>query len=94
VDPAGLAFYASNRAGGFAGDAFIGALAGRHLRRVHFSEQEASRIAFTERLLDGEFGRISDVIVGPDDALYLCTSNAGTTTAAAYDDRLLKVRPN
>jgi glucose/arabinose dehydrogenase len=95
VDPAGLAFSTSNRTSGFAGDAFIGALGGRHLRRVHFSETDASRIAFTERLLDGEFGRISDVIVGPDGTLYLCTSNAGTAAAAADDDRLLRVRtPN
>jgi glucose/arabinose dehydrogenase len=93
VDPSGLVFYpgASSRSGGFAGDAFIPALTGRHLRRVRFSETDPSRIAATERLLDGEYGRISDVAVGPNGALYLCTSNAGTTTAARDDDRLLRV---
>ena len=45
-----------------------------------------------EPLLDGAFGRISDVIAGTDSALYLCTSNVGTATASADDDRLLRVR--
>jgi glucose/arabinose dehydrogenase len=91
VDPSGAAFYAQRRIAGFANDLFIGALNGRHLRRVHFSRSDPNRIEITEHLFDGQYGRISDVAVGPDGALYFSTSNAGTTSAAAGDDRLLRV---
>jgi len=91
VDPSGSAFYTQRRIAGFANDLFIGALNGRHLRRVHFSQTDPNRIEITEHLLDGQFGRISDVVVGPDGALYLSTSNKGTTSVTAVDDRLLRV---
>jgi glucose/arabinose dehydrogenase len=91
VDPSGAAFYPQRRIVGFANDLFIAALNGRHLRRVHFDRTDPKRINVTEHLFDGLYGRISDVAVAPDGALYLSTSNAGTTSAAAGDDRLLRV---
>jgi glucose/arabinose dehydrogenase len=91
VDPSGAAFYGQRRIAAFANDLFIGALNGRHLRRVHFDRSNPNKIEITEHLLDGLYGRISDVAVGPDGALYFVTSNTGTTSAAADDDRLLRV---
>jgi glucose/arabinose dehydrogenase len=91
VDPSGAAFYPQQRIAGFANDLFIAALNGRHLRRVHFNREDPKRIDVTEHLFDGVFGRISDVAVAPDGALYLSTSNAGTISARAGDDRLLRV---
>jgi glucose/arabinose dehydrogenase len=91
VDPSGAAFYAQRRIAGFTNDFFIAALNGRHLRRVHFNRSDPRRIEITEHLFDGQYGRISDVAAGPDGALYFCTSNAGTTSAATGDDRLLRV---
>src|SRR5262252_5826066 len=91
VDPSGAVFYPQQRIAGFANDLFIAALNGRHLRRVHFNRSDPKRIDVTEHLFDGLYGRISDVAVAPDGALYLSTSNAGTTSATAGDDRLLKV---
>jgi glucose/arabinose dehydrogenase len=91
VDPSGAVFYTRRGIAGFVNDLFIGALNGRHLRRVHFSQSDPSHIEITEHLFDGQYGRISDVAVGPDGALYFCTSNAGTTSAAAGDDRLIRV---
>jgi aldose sugar dehydrogenase len=91
VDPSGMAFYAQGRVGPFANDLFVGALAGKHLRRIRFSRAVSGRIEGTERLLDNQYGRISDVVVGPDGALYVSTSNAGTASAGAGDDRLLRL---
>jgi len=49
-------------------------------------------VAGTERLLAGRFGRIRDVVSGPDGALYLCTSNRdGRNTPVAADDRIVKL---
>ncbi|HEY6362422.1 MAG TPA: PQQ-dependent sugar dehydrogenase, partial [Vicinamibacterales bacterium] len=52
----------------------------------------ARRIAAQERLLENEFGRIRDVISGPDGFLYFSTSNGrGATTAT--DDRIARIVP-
>jgi glucose/arabinose dehydrogenase len=91
VDPSGVAFYGSSRIRGFADNMFIGALAGMHIRRVRFNRADPGHIEDTERLLDGQYGRISSVIAGPDGALYICTSNAGTALATADGDRLLRL---
>jgi glucose/arabinose dehydrogenase len=91
VDPSGAAFYAQRRIASFTNDFFIAALNGRHLRRVHFNPSDPKQIQVTEHLLDGQFGRIGDVAVGSDGALYLSTSNRGTTSAGADDDLLLRV---
>lgn len=91
VDPSGAAFYTQRRIAAFTNDLFIAALNGRHLRRVHFNRSDPKRIEITEHLFDGQYGRISDVAVGPDGAVYFCTSNTGTTSAAAGDDRLIRV---
>lgn len=41
----------------------------------------------------GEFGRLRDVVVGPDGALYLATSNRdGRGSPAQNDDRIIRVR--
>jgi glucose/arabinose dehydrogenase len=93
LDPSGATFYSHSLLPGFANDLFVGALAGKHLRRIHFDPHDLTRIAAAERLLDGQYGRISDVVTGPDGTLYLCTSNVGTGSAAAGGDQLLRMTP-
>jgi len=67
IAPSGMAFYDGDRFPGWRGHAFVGALAGQHLRRV---ELEGNRAVAQESLLEG-IGRIRDVRVGPDGYLYL-----------------------
>ena len=44
--------------------------------------------------LEGEYGRLRDVVVGPDGFLYILTSNRdGRGSPTAEDDRLLKMDP-
>ena len=48
--------------------------------------------ADAQQVLAGRFGRIRDVVSGPDGALYLCTSNRdGRNTPVAADDRIVKL---
>jgi len=73
------------------GDLFVGALAGRHLRRVRI---EDGSVVEQERLLDEEYGRLRTAFVGPDDHLYVTTSNQdGRGTPAPQDDRVLRIQP-
>jgi aldose sugar dehydrogenase len=94
IAPSGLSFYTGTRIPQFRGNIFFTALAGMHIHRVLLDPEDATRVAATERLFEQRFGRIRDVITGPDGALYFCTSNRdGRTTPVAADDRIARIVP-
>ncbi|HEV2752293.1 MAG TPA: PQQ-dependent sugar dehydrogenase, partial [Solirubrobacteraceae bacterium] len=64
------------------GDFLVGGLAGQRVQRLRF---DGRRVTVNEELFRGRFGRIRDVVEGPDGALYLLTANG--------DDRILRVVP-
>jgi len=91
IAPSGAAFYRGDRFPGFSNNLFVGTLRGTHLLRLR---TEARQIVSQERLLDGRFGRIRDVVSGPDGYLYLCTNNRdGRGNPATTDDRILRLVP-
>ena len=48
-----------------------------------------------EALLNGRYGRIRDVVPGPDGYLYFCTNNRdGRGSPEATDDRILRIAPS
>jgi glucose/arabinose dehydrogenase len=85
IAPSGMAFYTGSALPEWRGDIFVGALAGRHLRRLVVEGQE---ITHQEPLLDGALGRIRDVATGPDGALWLLTDadNGGLYRIEAEDE--------
>ena len=72
IAPSGMAFYSGNRFPRWQGNLFIGSLKFGELVRL---EIDASRVVHEERLLNGDFGRIRDVRLGPDGLLYLLTDS-------------------
>lgn len=73
------------------GSLVFAALRGRHLHRVVFAP-DGRHVAFEESLLQDRFGRLRDVVEGPDGALYVLTSNRdGRGAPAADDDKILRV---
>ena len=70
IAPSGMAFYHGDRFPLWKGDLFVGALAGRQLRRL---DMENGRITGQEVIIDGSLGRIRDVRTGPDGYLYVLT---------------------
>ena len=71
------------------GDYLVATLRGRHLRRIRFS---GLRPISQEVLLNDRFGRLRAVVEGPDGALYVLTSNTGSSRGPE-DDRLLRIVP-
>lgn len=70
---------------------FFGGLKGQALYEATIADGQV--IAFTEQLKD-EFGRIRDVVIGPDQMLYITTSNKdGRGTPEGGDDRIIKINP-
>ena len=70
IAPSGMAFYTGEAFPGWNGDLFVGALAGRHLRRV---DLEGEKVVGEEVLLAELGQRIRDVRVGPDGLVYVLT---------------------
>jgi glucose/arabinose dehydrogenase len=69
IAPSGMAFYTGAAFPAWKGSLFVGALAGRHLARLTL---DGRRVVGEERLL-ADRGRIRDVRVGPDGAIYVAT---------------------
>lgn len=90
--PSGASFYTGSAIPGFRHNFFFAALRGQHVHRVRLDAADPRRVVADERLLEGRFGRIRDVITGPDAALYFCTSNRdGRGTTVAEDDRVARI---
>lgn len=78
--PAGAAF--------FEGSIFFGGLRGQALYQIKLGQLE-----LVEHF-KGEVGRIRDVVLGPDNILYITSSNKdGRGTPSAEDDKIFRVNP-
>ena len=70
---------------------FVG-LRGEALYRVALDSADPTAVFSFERLSHGQYGRLRDIVEGPDGALYLGTSNRdGRGSPRPGDDRLLRL---
>jgi glucose/arabinose dehydrogenase len=73
------------------GDLFVAALRGERLWRF---DLEDGRIVEADELLVGEYGRLRTVVVGPDGALWVLTTNRdGRGSPQDGDDRVVRLGP-
>ena len=78
--PAGLAFYR--------GYLYFGGLRGQALFQLNSTTNEL------KEFFKGQFGRIRDVVLGPDNMLYITTSNRdGRGTPSEDDDKIIRINP-
>ena len=82
IAPSGLLFYSGDLFPEWRGSLFVGAMAGRSLRRLIL---DGERVTHEERLLVDLEQRIRDVRQGPEGALYILTSEE--------EGRLLRLTP-
>jgi glucose/arabinose dehydrogenase len=93
IAPSGAAFYRGQRFPGFVNNLFVATLRGVHILRLR-PDGSSRQVAAQERLLENAYGRIRDVVVGPDGFIYFCTSNRdGRGNAVAADDRIARLVP-
>ena len=83
IAPSGLTIYRGDKFPSWRGDLFVGALAFKHLRRVHLDEH--GNVVDQEQLLNDRNWRIRDVRSAPDGYLYVCTDET--------DGRVLRLEP-
>jgi aldose sugar dehydrogenase len=83
IAPSGLAMYRGDKFPAWQGDLFAGALAFKHLRRIHLDDR--GNVVDQEQLLNDLHWRIRDVRAAPDGYLYVCTDDT--------DGRVLRLEP-
>ena len=92
VAPAGCTVYDADAIPQWKGSMLFTTLKGQALHRLTFAADGS--VAEDEVLYEGEFGRLRDVAVGPDGAVYLATSNKDTRgNPRSGDDRIVKIAP-
>ena len=94
MPPGGLAIYTGNEIPQWQGDALIGVLgfggSDGHLHRTRMDP--AGNVTLSEVYLQGEYGRLRDVIMGPDGGLYVTTSNCdGRGACPEGKDLILRI---
>ncbi len=74
-------------------DLFVTALKGQRL--WHLELNERGDVTGREKLLDGEVGRVRDVVQAPDGSLWVSTSNRDSygSPVSQHDDRILRLAP-
>ncbi|MBI2988005.1 MAG: PQQ-dependent sugar dehydrogenase [Deltaproteobacteria bacterium] len=87
--PTGAAFVTR---GPWAGSLVFTGLRGQTLYRVAFDKNDPRKVVAFEKHFARQFGRLRDVVEGPDGALYVLTSNRdGRGRPGAEDDRVLRI---
>ncbi|MFW6296617.1 MAG: PQQ-dependent sugar dehydrogenase [Halothece sp.] len=96
LPPGGAAVYTGNSIPEWNGSLMIGVLGGRHLHRITFDPNNPTRVDSHEVYLQGNppdgLGRVREVIMGPDNELYVTTSNCdGRGTCPPDGDKIFRI---
>jgi glucose/arabinose dehydrogenase len=98
--PAGMTFYQGTRLSHLNGDLFVATLRSRALIRIKLKKSDGSyQVRAIERWFatdsrSGTYGRLRDVVQGPDGALYCLTSNRdGRGRPQEGDDKIYRITP-
>jgi len=88
IAPSGAVWLTGKQWGVWRGCLAVATLADSSLHIMKFSRGGAFQRMWTPAALDGDFGRLRSVVMGPNNALYVTTSNGG---GGAGGDRILRV---
>jgi MYXO-CTERM domain-containing protein len=100
VPPAGMIVYQGTVLPGWNNSLFFAVLGlparpmGRHVHRILLDRPGGTNIKEEELLFKDQFGRIRDIVQGPNGLLYFSTSNreeSGSDVRGPEDDRILRI---
>ncbi len=96
--PSGITFYKGNLLNHLKGDLFAATLKSQALIRIRLDKDAGKPVRierwFAEDFNNGKYGRLRDVVEGPDGALYFLTNNRdGRGKPKSGDDRIYRIVP-
>ena len=89
IAPTGMTFYTGDKYPGWKNSLFVASLAGQQLRRL---ETTASAVTHQERVFN-QFGRVRDVVIGPDGLLYVLLQRPGQVVTQSTSGMLARLVP-
>lgn len=89
IAPSGMAFYAGTKYPGWKNNLLMGGLGGQQLRRL---EIEGGKVTHQEVVFN-QFGRIRDVVLGPDGYLYVLMQLPGQSLSQSTPGVLARLMP-
>ncbi len=89
IAPSGMSFYPGTKYPGWKNNLFVGGLGGQQLRRL---EVEGDKVTHQEVVFN-QFGRIRDVVVGPDGYLYVLMQLPGQSLSQSTPGVLARLIP-
>lgn len=96
IAPAGMTYYGSEAISEWKNTLLLTTLKGKSLR-ILFLSADGQSISSEEILFENRYGRLRDLTVGPDGAIYLSTSNQDWNPQPGFplpgDDKILKISP-
>jgi glucose/arabinose dehydrogenase len=97
IAPAGMTYYGAETVPEWKNTLLLTTLKGKSLR-ILFLSADGLSIDSEEILFENRYGRLRDVAVGPDGAIYLSTSNQDWNPQPGFplpgDDKILKISPS
>jgi len=94
IAPTGMVFYTGTKYPGWTNNLLVATLAGQQLKRL---ETKGREVTHQEAMFES-FGRVRDVVIGPDGLLYLLLQDptgrdVGTALSASTAGRLVRLLP-
>jgi glucose/arabinose dehydrogenase len=89
IAPSGIAFYTGTDFPDWMNNLFVSALAGQQLRRLEISGDKVTR----QEVIFNQFGRVHDVVVGPDGYLYVTLQTPGQPMSASTPGMVARLVP-
>ncbi len=94
IAPASVLFYDSEHIPEFRYNLFAGLLVGEGIMRFVINPENPEEILMYEKLPLDDFGRIRELVMGPDGHLYFATSNQdGRGNVRSGDDKIVRIIP-
>lgn len=89
IAPSGIVFYTGTKYPAWKNNLFVSALAGQQLRRLEVS---GSKVTHQEPVFN-QFGRVHDVIIGPDGYLYVTLQLPGQSVSQSTPGMIARLIP-
>jgi len=89
VAPSGIVFYSGDKYPGWKNNLFVSCLAGQQLKRLEISGDTVTH----EEIVFNQFGRVHDVVVGPDGYLYTTLQLPGRQLSESTEGMVVRLIP-